>query len=61
MSAGVKFKDADLIGCPIRLTISERSLNQGGIETSLRGGASREIVPLDELADRLKALWTSLM
>ncbi len=61
MSAGVKFKDADLIGCPIRLTVSRRSLDQGGIEVSLRGCDTHEIVPLDELTDRLKALRESLM
>ena len=34
--AGVKFNDADLIGLPIRLTVSERALSQGGVEMKLR-------------------------
>ncbi len=38
---GVKFKDADLIGIPIRVTIGSRSLKQGGVEFSLRS-APRE-------------------
>ena len=32
----IKFNDADLIGCPIRLTVGERSLKQGGVELKLR-------------------------
>jgi prolyl-tRNA synthetase len=35
--AGVKFNDADLIGIPIRLTVSKRSLEAGGVELKLRG------------------------
>jgi prolyl-tRNA synthetase len=35
-SPGVKFKDADLIGLPVRVTISERSLKSGGIEFKIR-------------------------
>ena len=35
-SPGVKFNDADLIGCPVRITVSERAMNQGGVEMKLR-------------------------
>ena len=35
-SAGVKFADADLIGCPVRATVSRRSLRAGGIELKAR-------------------------
>ena len=41
-SPGVKFNDADLIGCPIRLTVGERSLKQGGVEMKQR--ESQEIL-----------------
>ncbi|RME89230.1 MAG: proline--tRNA ligase [Anaerolineae bacterium] len=44
-SAGVKFKDADLIGVPIRLTVGERSLARGGVEVKLRREAERVLVP----------------
>jgi prolyl-tRNA synthetase len=47
-SAGVKFADADLIGLPLRLTISERSLKQGGVEFKPRRGGDPFIVPLNE-------------
>jgi prolyl-tRNA synthetase len=52
-SPGVKFNDADLIGLPVRLTVSERALSQGGIEMKLRRKPEKEIVPLDETAARL--------
>lgn len=37
--AGVKFKDADLIGIPIRVIVGERALNKGDVEIKLRKGA----------------------
>ncbi|MBX3004660.1 MAG: proline--tRNA ligase [Anaerolineales bacterium] len=43
-SPGVKFNDADLIGLPIRLTVSQRSLQAGGVEFKLRREADRSIV-----------------
>jgi prolyl-tRNA synthetase len=47
VSPGVKFKDADLIGIPIRLTVSERALTNGGIEFKLRTQSQKSIVTLD--------------
>lgn len=45
---GVKFKDADLIGIPVRLTIGERALEQGGVEfKSRRETGKGELVPVD--------------
>ena len=40
-SLGAKFKDADLIGAPIRLTLTPRSLQRGGVEIKTRQGNSR--------------------
>ena len=48
-SPGVKFKDADLIGLPIRLTISDRSLSNGGVELKSRHRSDRTIIPLEAL------------
>jgi prolyl-tRNA synthetase len=48
-SPGVKFNDADLIGIPIRLTVSERALAQGGIEFKLRHIPERTIIPRESL------------
>ena len=46
--AGVKFNDADLIGLPLRVTISARSLQNGGYEFKRRDKDERWIVPVDE-------------
>jgi prolyl-tRNA synthetase len=51
--AGVKFNDADLIGIPVRLTVSQRTLEQGGVELKRRAQAERLLVPLDELEQAL--------
>jgi prolyl-tRNA synthetase len=40
---GVKFKDADLVGFPIRLAIGEKSLAKGEVEIKPRGGALQSI------------------
>ncbi|HRF50720.1 MAG TPA: His/Gly/Thr/Pro-type tRNA ligase C-terminal domain-containing protein, partial [Anaerolineales bacterium] len=47
--AGVKFKDADLIGLPIRVTLGERALKSGGAEVKVRRTGESRIVPLAEL------------
>jgi prolyl-tRNA synthetase len=46
-SPGVKFNDADLIGLPVRVTVSERALTQGGVEMKLRSDPARSVIPLD--------------
>lgn len=46
---GVKFNDADLIGIPLRMTVSARSLENGGVEWKIRNQPAREIVPLDQV------------
>jgi prolyl-tRNA synthetase len=51
--AGVKFNDADLIGIPLRLTVSKRSLEQGGAEFKRRD-RELEIIPLDGVIERMK-------
>ncbi len=48
-SAGVKFNDADLIGSPIRITVSERSLGQGGVEVKGRTDPAATFIPLSDV------------
>ncbi len=48
-SPGVKFNDADLMGLPIRLTVSARSLKGGGAEFKRRDSQERSIIPLSEV------------
>jgi len=53
-SPGVKFNDADLIGNPIRLTISERSLKNGGVEYKLRDKPDKTIIPYENVISFIK-------
>jgi prolyl-tRNA synthetase len=53
---GVKFKDADLIGIPIRIAVGKRGLADGKLEWKLRGDGQVEMVALGELAARVGAL-----
>ena len=54
MSAGEKFADADLLGMPFRIVISERSLKEGGLELKKRNEAKGKIISLEELLKLLK-------
>ncbi|MGE5221216.1 MAG: proline--tRNA ligase [Omnitrophica WOR_2 bacterium] len=53
-SPGIKFNDADLIGVPIRLTVSERALSQGGIEMKRRDRGEKFVVPVTEIVSRIQ-------
>ncbi len=54
-SAGSKFKDADLIGIPARVTISKSTLGEKSAELKLRQAEEKTLVPLAGLAKRLAA------
>ncbi len=54
-SAGVKFADADLIGVPLRLTVSGRSLQQGGVEVKRRDRDEVQVIPLAEAVPAARA------
>jgi prolyl-tRNA synthetase len=65
LGAGEKFADAELLGCPLRLTVGRRSLESGEIEVQVRRG--RAAAPPLALADKpeqllraLDELWQSL-
>jgi prolyl-tRNA synthetase len=53
-SPGVKFNDADLIGIPIRVTVSARNLQNNAVEMKRRDQKERHLVPLTEVLDVLK-------
>ncbi len=52
-SPGVKFNDADLLGIPFRLTISARSLSNGGIEIKSRANDGTQVIGLGQVVDHL--------
>jgi prolyl-tRNA synthetase len=51
--AGIKFKDADLIGIPLRVTIGEKSLLKGVVELKGRSDEKAREVPVDNAADEV--------
>ena len=52
--AGVKFNDADLIGCPLRVTVGEKALQNGMVELKQRKEKENQLIPLDQLIDTLQ-------
>jgi prolyl-tRNA synthetase len=59
---GVKFADAELLGCPLRLTVGRRSLKDGRTEAQRRRGREdvEGGVPLDRAGEAVAELWRSL-
>ena len=53
-SLGTKFKDADLIGAPIRLTLTPRSLKNGGVELKLRREKNGRVMPVEEAVETVR-------
>ncbi|MBK9603140.1 MAG: hypothetical protein IPO36_15085 [Anaerolineales bacterium] len=51
--AGVKFNDADLIGCPIRVTVGEKALQNGMVELKPRKEKENKLVPLEKIIEEL--------
>ncbi len=51
---GVKFNDADLIGLPLRLTVSPRNIREDQVELKLRAAKETRLVPRAELVPRVK-------
>ncbi|MBV6402791.1 MAG: Proline--tRNA ligase [Anaerolineales bacterium] len=52
--AGVKFNDADLIGCPIRVTVGEKGLKEGMVELKSRKEKENQLVKVDEIVEKIK-------
>jgi len=55
-SPGVKFNDADLLGIPIRVTVSPRTLETNSVEIKKRSEKESQLVPLKGAGTRLKEL-----
>lgn len=53
---GVKFADAELIGCPVRVTVGKKA-GEGVVEVELRSGGSREEVAATDAVARVAELW----
>ena len=53
---GIKFKDADLIGIPLRVTVGARNLKEGNVELKVRSSGVLSMVPLADIASQLQQL-----
>jgi prolyl-tRNA synthetase len=54
--AGVKFNDADLIGCPIRATVGEKALRDGMVELKLRKEKENRLIPIEAIAENTRSI-----
>ncbi|MBT3350294.1 MAG: proline--tRNA ligase [Nitrospinaceae bacterium] len=52
--AGVKFKDADLIGFPYHVIVGPKGLKEGKLELKSRKTGEREMLPLDGAAEAIR-------
>jgi prolyl-tRNA synthetase len=57
--AGVKFIDADLIGCPIRVTVGEKTLKEGMVELKPRTSLETQLVPFTSVVSSLQSYFNS--
>jgi prolyl-tRNA synthetase len=57
---GEKFADAELLGCPLRVTIGRRTLQNGEIEVQVRRGQDSRTLPLEGAASAIADLWRDL-
>ncbi len=57
---GEKFADAELLGCPLRVTVGRRSLAAGELEIQVRRGQATRSVPLEGAAAAVAELWRGL-
>ena len=55
-SPGVKFMDADLIGMPLRITVSDRGLKQGSVEFKPRKSGEAFLVPIEQAIEQASQL-----
>jgi prolyl-tRNA synthetase len=57
---GEKFADAELLGCPARVTVGRRTLSGGEVEVQVRRGREARTVPLPDAASAIAGLWREL-
>ncbi len=54
--AGVKFRDAELVGIPLRVTVGKRGLAEGAVELTVRASGETERVPWESAVERVASL-----
>jgi prolyl-tRNA synthetase len=59
-SPGEKFADAELLGCPLRLTVGKKGVEAGEVEAQIRRGQEKRSLPLEGAAAAAAELWQDL-
>jgi len=59
-SPGEKFADAELLGCPLRLTVGKKSVEAAEVEAQIRRGRESRSLPLEGAAEAATELWRGL-
>jgi prolyl-tRNA synthetase len=59
-SPGEKFADAELLGCPLRLTVGKKGIEAGEVEAQIRRGREKRSLPLEGAAEAAAQLWQEL-
>jgi len=57
---GDKFADAELLGCPLRVTVGRRTLAAGDVEVQVRRGRESQRVPIDGAVEAIAGIWRGL-
>ena len=64
MRAGIKFKDADLLGLPVRVTLGTRNLKTGHVELKIRSESESTLIPFQDaskiIKEKVKELYDSI-
>jgi prolyl-tRNA synthetase len=60
INPGGKFADAELLGCPLRLTVGKRGIESGEAEVQIRRGQRKSALALDGAAKAAVELWRGL-
>ncbi|MEK7125241.1 MAG: aminoacyl--tRNA ligase-related protein [Patescibacteria group bacterium] len=53
-TAGEKFADADLLGCPIRIVVSKKTLSQDSVEMKMRSADEEKLVKISDIQAKIK-------
>ena len=60
LSPGQKFIEAELLGCPVRVTVGKRTLPDGPLEVQIRRGREKREIPLAGAAAAIRQMWDAL-
>ncbi|MCP4632069.1 MAG: proline--tRNA ligase, partial [candidate division Zixibacteria bacterium] len=58
--AGVKFKDSDLIGIPLRIVVGERGIKEGIVEIKVRRTGEMHKIPIEKAADKIIEIYDKI-